>query len=1233
MSRDALKRLEELSQMTGLHDAKHNMSQLSSAIAHSNLVRQIRMNSAMAKMAAMGVGKDKIDSLAGNGLFDNIVQGSSYAALLGFPQSGGVVTAALLDAQKRAVAAKQGSNKNGVINSYDTAAAGLNSIKNLSNVGKNAFYMSTAGAAGAKALGYNGMFGADQLNSLAHASQNSFAFGPAGGGMLASKMFGGVESLGGVTGGAMSKLLATAGIQGVTINPMLAGVATMMALSKGSSMLHKMVNDKSSINQAKNNRSVIFQSKHPHQLEEEYGATQFYRNLILRMQNTGQIDTQTAILGQILAAIEGHTSVLPLMAAEIVNKEKRSDKQTNKALNHLSDSFGDDGTLSRGDQSKKNNPGILFKVASGLEKFSSQFQSTFDIMGQFSNTLNGKSSTALANEAKEFGKNGDLLEAQKEFGRKYGVSTGMVQAIHTTPSQVMDQADTYEGRVLSILGLISEINRFSAHELLQIRTAGFGLTSASSSSYLAKAKNDIEEKRQQEEGYNEFYERWIKGIDETLGMIPGWNVLSGSAKIGKGLITGAMDLYNKDDKLDSITNAFSDWVLKGHENGNLGSAEQLKNVIGANELSAEQRMATYLGFDYPDKMEELLDYLHSIDESTASMAGNIDRTQREQQTMNNFTGLMGNRKYHESVNDDILEKMENEFNFLDDSNASFLQNLFGAGRDDKLREEQKNKFIKNNMGFMDELSNSMDLNGGNKTADRTDSQELQDVQDAQDALAYRDRQMSTSEKQLATLFEIRDILKDGVTPGTGGSSKPKGVNDDYANLIDGLGVDIDFDKSGKRRGARINSRATRTGRVASLMSDFMSASGNAAARRTATRALLRSGLNVLGRFALPVGAALLGYEAYDYFMGNEHEKKTEANLEKNQDNASDKFEKMDPNKKSELKDTFSKINEWGDDYEKHRADIEAKLKPKSTDELNLMLAAYKDFADKDGGDTYVYNRIKEILKDRQKAEDIKNMTPEELKNYTTKKSNKWSIGSILSFDHKIDDDNNKGLKAALDSRETGKETKEQLFDMFKQMGNLSESDISDISSDNGMGTTSKNRYAKGFANYVHNVYGGDTSKIKDITPEKMEEIIKEIDKQGKESKIQVDDPKSINKKKELSYDANISVKTQNALKDEEGKKLIDQFTIAFQDAIKTTKEGEKAGITASELQRIQTYVEAIDKKSGTGEMQQQFNIMLSILAEQHATTAEALNTVTKLANNASGTNNSVQRKIANTIVK
>ena len=63
------------------------------------------------------------------------------------------------------------------------------------------------------------------------------------------------------------------------------------------------------------------------------------------------------------------------------------------------------------------------------------------------------------------------------------------------------------------------------------------------------------------------------------------------------------------------------------------------------------------------------------------------------------------------------------------------------------------------------------------------------------------------------------------------------------------------------------------------------------------------------------------------------------------------------------------------------------------------------------------------------------------------------------------------------------------------------------------------------------------------------------------------------------------------------------------------------------MQKLQTIIDAITKKSGTNEFQAQFNSMLAVLVDQHATTAEALTAVTKLASRSTG-NTDIQKKIS-----
>ena len=1249
MSRDALKKLEELSQMSQLYDAKTNLSQVLKSISNNRMIQQIRMNSALAKTAAFGLGKDKVDSMAGHGMFDNVVNTSAYASMMGFPSSGSVAAAAALEAQKRAIAAKQGSNKNGVVNSYDTAAAGLNTFRNIGNTGKNLFYTNTALAGLAGATGHTGLQHFAQGG--ADIARGSFMMGPSGGGLIGSKLMGGVSGMGEVTGGAMSKLLATAGVQGVSINPMLAGVATMMALSKGTSALHKMVNANASINQNKTNRSVSFHSKHPHQLEDEYGNVQLYQGLIAKMQATGQIDTQTAILGQILTAIEGHTSVLPLIAAEMVNGGKSKDKQSNKALNSLSDKFGDDGKLSRGDQSKKNDPGILFKMSSKMERFSADFQSTFDIMTQLSNTLNGKSTTALANEARDFGKTGDLLEAQKEFGRKYGVSTGMVQAIHTTPSQIMDQADTYEGRMLSILGLISEINRFSAHELLQIRTKGFGLTSVESSSYLAKAEQKIEEQRQEEEGYNETYERWFRGIDEKLGLIPGWNVLSGTAK----MLKSGVDALTKEDKNSkSMSQYFNDWILRGHENVNLGSEEQLKNAIGAKELSAEQRMASYLGFDYPNKFEELLDHIKRIDESTAAVAGPIKRNGRANETMNNFTGLMGDKGYHEDVNDTILSKLKGEFETLDGTNATFFQQIFGNSKKSQnlLKKEQRAKFLEANPEFMDNLSESMDNDGGANTVERNySSSSLQAEQEQQAENIRKERQFNNAEKQLMTLLEIRDILKDGKVTDPNQLQKHKnGVNKSYADMLDdnkfGIpDVDIDLDRN-KNHGSNQNKRNPKGGGKTSrfkkwfnILGDFDNTKGGSAASQKLkkkaagllAKRLVTAGMGmVAGPIGLAIGAAMLAYSAYEIYdiITDQSEKDMEERTAKAEEirntNARANYAGLDNPAKDNINMLVVELEKF--DFDKDLNEVKAKLNAMTEQQLLYIkscLGEKKDFTDKDALLIQAVNEVLEQkMKQKTQARQNKNVFVLDANNNNNLMGQAFNSTALDKQSKEVQD---KFMNTA-DDRTTSTHLEKMLSDM-QNMG-LTQQDYKNIA------TKSKSDLLRSAAAKIANE--GDFSFLGSMKKRKSEDISRDAklvaDGMSADSNVSIDsrDVKSFS---DVGNIIKFNDDEQKRLNTQEGKTAYEKLAQVFKEAV-TNIDGKDAngnktqGITASEQQAIQLQIEELAKQTGIN-LTGNFNGIYQVLAENARNTQSLAESVKKMAESKRVVNKDLNTNVVN----
>ncbi len=474
---------------------------------------------------------------------------------------------------------------------------------------------------------------------------------------LSGAMSPGMALTSAVGSGGIGGLGAALGATGSMLTPM-AGMAAMMAATKAGKMAYDWTQKDSSANNQLDRKQLITKGTSPHQLEQEYGNTNTLRMQIARMQNSQQLKPGEALIANILAMIEGHTSVLPFIAAESVDAESRRNKEGGgQAHNNLDDIFGNDGAFKSANTSEVKRS-ILEKIFTGMELGTANLASTFDPFAQLSNTLAGKSSTRMYNEANDKSELKDPLKAEKQFGAKFGVSVGMVQAIHTTPSQIMAKAETYEAKVLSVMGLHSEISRMSAHELLKIRTDGFGLTTGASHGFLA----DMQETN----AMNEMaklgkYERYgAKTVDEMLGYIPGWNIISGTVKMGASLWNLGND-FNKDLKegnVRGIGQVFSDWVTKDSRNEILTNEADLRAAVGAVELSPQELMANYLGGSYPDRFELLLEYNLSQMESLEKMAGPIARSSLESLSMNKYTGVLGNEDYHNLKNEDIREQME-----------------------------------------------------------------------------------------------------------------------------------------------------------------------------------------------------------------------------------------------------------------------------------------------------------------------------------------------------------------------------------------------------------------------------------------------------------------------------------------------------------------------------------------------------------------------------------------------
>jgi len=517
---------------------------------------------------------------------------------------------------------------------------------------------------------------------------------------------GGVGALGGTLG-------SLAGLSLGGVPAMALGLAGLYGAGKGTKALSNWAGKGTA---GKNSQlSTLVTGPTSSQLENTYGSTSQIQSKIK------MFPTPNSRTDHILAMIEGHTSVIPLIAELQQKNGSHKDKAgANKAHNILEEEYTSDGTMFISDKSIKQQT-ILAKLLSGLEVGATNLPGIFDLKAQFENFIKFKSTTALYDEVNSKSRLDDPLLPEKQFGAKFGVSVGMVQAIHTTPSQIMMKADTYESKHLALLGLLTEINRFQAHELLRIRTDGFGIMNASSAGYLGDMREDQFLKQQQDISAYEAYGGKAL-VDNTIGRIP---ILAGAVNAIKGIsaITPfMMDTFRgeiekeKDGSLKrdekgkvvrkkprSIRETLKDLIVGDIGNVDLKNEEKLRKKIGAVELGPEKLMAHYLGEAYPSRFELLLEYNLSQKESLEALVGPIKRTKAPKLSMNKYDGVFGNNKYHKAKASKIKDLLNSELGLMNKSGNIFSEYFGNVFENDSkfLKRQEKNARKEN--PFLDEI--------------------------------------------------------------------------------------------------------------------------------------------------------------------------------------------------------------------------------------------------------------------------------------------------------------------------------------------------------------------------------------------------------------------------------------------------------------------------------------------------------------------------------------------------
>jgi hypothetical protein len=498
-----------------------------------------------------------------------------------------------------------------------------------------------------------------------------------GSGMMAAGMMGGVKGLGttiGSIGGSGTNPGYLAGI-----DPTMIGIATMMAMNMAGGKLNQaMVNlGTGKTSKYKLNTNMNFQ--HHSQIEAEYSSMLVIGSQIKVLQAMNAISPAETLISQILMMIESHTAPISGILQHLREQdEKREKLGGNAGQNVASDFFGEDGLMSLNDQGigYKKQLNVFQKFFKGYAKFGMNLGSIFDIGGQLSNTLQGKSSVKLYNEFNRVEKD---KNADQKFGNQMGISTQMVRIIHTSSSELLSHADTLESKKLTLMSGQFELQRFMSHELLSIRKDGLGVKRPGHAGELQKL-------RLQDEDQDGIFDNLGQMIDEMLGYIPLWQTISGSAKMLMGGVKNIHEFITSDESI--LGNIFRDIKNSITETFSMVDSDEgsLRNSIGATKLGPQELAYRYLSVGFIEHMQELIGinkdqahYLEYLANNTASQVGASPLKKRRKSQaliMNQYTGNLSTRKDEYNYRQNLLDQLMDQVSGIQPN--GFLGELFNT---------------------------------------------------------------------------------------------------------------------------------------------------------------------------------------------------------------------------------------------------------------------------------------------------------------------------------------------------------------------------------------------------------------------------------------------------------------------------------------------------------------------------------------------------------------------------
>lgn len=454
-----------------------------------------------------------------------------------------------------------------------------------------------------------------------------------GAGTLTAASVGGMSGLGkilqsiGQTNDKAGNVLQPGFLAG--LDPTMLGIISSIAMNMAGGKFNNYLLSQGSTNQKRFQLSINYTRDSAFNLIQGYASTETLMASVKMLTQQNLMTPAESQLNFGIALIERNTSALLPMLEEIMSLTSYRDEHGGKMGQNVSeDLFGADDNPSTIDQGRSRRPRDIFqRMTYGLARFAANLKS-LDPLVQFGNLLSGQSSTVLFNKFNQGLRDRDAV---REFSRAMGISTNMTQTLHTSAVQILNSSNTYESKSISLLSGIYEVLRLIGFESMAIRKDGLGVERPGSIGLLARLRL--------EEGEDERFS-YVRQIDELLGYIPFWHTISGA---GKMLKSGYNNIKNMGNPFTAIKKGFNNFL-----NDNLftqADGTQVRSQLNTTALTPQDRAMNYLGKEFIDHVQKLLnyagfqtDYLRHIAENTGRKRFKGQYTEQEILQMDRYSG-------------------------------------------------------------------------------------------------------------------------------------------------------------------------------------------------------------------------------------------------------------------------------------------------------------------------------------------------------------------------------------------------------------------------------------------------------------------------------------------------------------------------------------------------------------------------------------------------------------------